>query len=276
MKGLKAMKKHIVKATILVTDKLNVKYNVCYLEQVFYEDDNFEYVFRPNYFVIELLDSKTFQGIPGLNLDLKKKEYVRKNKIPTFIYERTPQKNREDLWDLLDEVGLEYLDHLEWLIRTDTTYTGDNLTVEAFKVPKERKGIDEVAWGDTFVFNAVSDISADNFTVIKFILDVITKGSFLKAGDYYIDDNNRKAQHALIYLLFNNETKRRSRKQKIGIEKAKQNKKYSGRKKISVSIPLLHELSEKIDRNEMTVNAAAEVLNISSRTLYRRLEELKK
>lgn len=276
MKGLKSMKKHTVKATILVTDKLNVKYNVCYLEQVFYEDDTFEYLFRPNYAVIELLDSKTFQGIPGINIDLKKKEYVRKNKIPTFIYERTPQKNREDLWDLLDEVGLEYLDHLEWLIRTDKTYTGDSFTVEAFNLPKEARVIDDVACGDTFLFNEVSDISADNFKVIKFILEVITKGSFLKVGDYHIDDSNRKSQHALIYSLFYNEIKRRSRKQRSGIEKAQQDKKYSGRKKINVSVPLFHELSEKIDRNEITVDAAAEALHISRRTFYRRLKELNK
>jgi len=32
-----------------------------------------------------------------------------------------------------------------------------------------------------------------------------------------------------------------------------QDNKYSGRKKISVSVPLLHELSEKIDRSELTV-----------------------
>ncbi len=253
------MKKHTVKATILVTDTLNVTYNVCYIEQIVYEDDTFEYIFRPNYAVIELLDSKTFQGIPGLNIDLKKKEYVRKNKIPTFIYERTPQKNREDLWDLLDEVGLEYLDHLEWLIRTDKTYTGDNLTVEAFHEP------------NTFVFNDVTDISADNYKVIKFVLEVVTMGSFLIAGHYKIDDSNRHAQHALIYPLFKNEVKRRSRKQRIGIEKAQQEKKYSGRKKINVSIPLLSELSEKIHKNEITADEAAKILNISKRTLYRRL-----
>jgi hypothetical protein len=212
MKGLKAMKKHTVKAKILVTDKLKVKYNVCYLEQIFYEDDTFEYVFRPNYAVIELLDSEIFQGIPGLNLDLKKKEYVRKNKMPTFIYERTPQSNREDLWEFLDEVGLEYLDHLEWLIRTDKIYTGDSLTVEAFNIPKEARDIEKVACGDTFMFNDVPDISIDNFKVIKFLLEVITKGSFLKAGEYYIDDSNRKTQHALIYPLFYNETKKWHRK----------------------------------------------------------------
>lgn len=75
------------------------------------------------------------------------------------------------------------IDHLEWLIRTDKTYTGDSFTVEAFNLPKEARVIDDVACGDTFLCSEVSDISADNFKVIKFILEVITKGSFLKVGD---------------------------------------------------------------------------------------------
>jgi DNA invertase Pin-like site-specific DNA recombinase len=65
-------------------------------------------------------------------------------------------------------------------------------------------------------------------------------------------------------------------KQRSGIEKAQQDNKYSGRKKISFSIPLLHELSEKTDKGELTVDVAAKTLHISRRTLYRRLEELKK
>lgn len=59
-------------------------------------------------------------------------------------------------------------------------------------------------------------------------------------------------------------------------ERAQQDKKYSGRKKINVSVPLFHKLSEKSDRNEITVDDAVEALNISRRTFYRRLKELNK
>lgn len=79
----------------------------------------FEYVFEPNYFLIDLLDSKYFQGIPGLNLDLKKQEYIRKNIIPTFISERVPQKNREDFYELLEKLNMKSMDPIEYLIRTD-------------------------------------------------------------------------------------------------------------------------------------------------------------
>lgn len=56
-----------------------------------------------------------FQGIPSLNLDLKKEVYVRENILPTFILERVPSKNREDLYDLLKSVNLTYIDPIEYL-----------------------------------------------------------------------------------------------------------------------------------------------------------------
>ncbi len=167
------MKKHITKAIILAVDKLNIQYPVCYLEQVYFEDDTYEYIFKPYYKVIELLNSDFFQGIPGLNLDLKKETYIRKNKIPTFIYERVPQKNREDLWKLLDEVGLDYLDHLEWLIRTDKTYTGDNFLVKAYSEPKTLYSLSSVNYGDKFIINDIENISSDNFKLLRFFHDII-------------------------------------------------------------------------------------------------------
>ena len=50
---------------------------------------------------MDLLPNNIFQGIPGLNLELRKDKYVRKNMTPVFISERTPSAHREDLWELL-------------------------------------------------------------------------------------------------------------------------------------------------------------------------------
>ena len=36
---------------------------------------SFKYIFRPYYDIIELCNTSFFQGIPGLNLELKKEEY---------------------------------------------------------------------------------------------------------------------------------------------------------------------------------------------------------
>ncbi len=64
--------------TICLKGQNNFIYKICKITYRLFEDESFEYVFEPNYFLIDLLDSKYFQGIPGLNLDLKKQEYIRK------------------------------------------------------------------------------------------------------------------------------------------------------------------------------------------------------
>ncbi len=270
------MKKHITKAIILAVDKLNIQYPVCYLEQVYFEDDTYEYIFKPYYKVIELLNSDFFQGIPGLNLDLKKETYIRKNKIPTFIYERVPQKNREDLWKLLDEVGLDYLDHLEWLIRTDKTYTGDNFLVKAYSEPKTLYSLSSVNYGDKFIINDIENISSDNFKLLRFFHDIIIQGAILLTDNISIDDNNRKFMYKLIHTLYKNEVVKRKKMQQYGIRKAKKNMKYVGRKRIEVSLPLLEEIIKKRERKDITINEAMKVLGIQSRsTFYRRIKEFK-
>lgn len=54
----------------------------------------------------------------------------RVNMMPYFISERTPSEKREDLWELLEEVGLDYYDRFEWLLRTNMRCGTDNLIVE--------------------------------------------------------------------------------------------------------------------------------------------------
>lgn len=79
--------------------------------------------------MIDLLAPQYFQGILGLDLSLKKKSYLRENIVPVFISERTPGENREDLWELLKACDMNYLNRLEWLVRTKTRYSGDEMYV---------------------------------------------------------------------------------------------------------------------------------------------------
>ena len=67
-----------------------------------FEDETYEYRFYPNYEIIGLLNDDIFQGIPGLNLDLRKEVYIRNNMTPVFISERTPGPNRENLYEMLE------------------------------------------------------------------------------------------------------------------------------------------------------------------------------
>lgn len=124
------MREAITRGIICIDDPTGKQYRVSKIQYLVREDDSFEYIFTPDYSVIDSLPkSAGFQGIPGLDLTLRKSQYIRKDRIPVFISERSPQKNREDLWELLQKYDMDYLNSLEWLIRTDMQYCGDTLYV---------------------------------------------------------------------------------------------------------------------------------------------------
>ena len=123
------MRELVTAGDICLKDEYNLVYRVAGITYTEREDESFVYEIRPDYSVISLLQATDFQGIPGLDLNLRKESYIRENIVPVFISERSPSKNREDLWDLLQECDMQYLNQLEWLIRTNTQYSGDKLFV---------------------------------------------------------------------------------------------------------------------------------------------------
>ena len=270
------MKEHIVKGIIYAVDEINIEYAVCTIEQVTYEDQTYKYIFKPLYDIIDLCDTSFFQGIPGLNLELKKNEYIRENKTPTFIYERTPQENREDLWDLLEEVRMEYLDKLEWLIRTDRVYTGDNLIVKRFKKPSIKYDLDKIVYGDEIHLETINNHFKTTYEKLKILAEIAAKGASIETNEFCVDLNNREDVFNVTYSIYKSEYLSRKRKQRKGIEEAKKKNLYKGRKKIKVSKPKLEEVIAKMDRNEITVKEALNILNLNSKsTLYRRIREFK-
>lgn len=116
----------IIKAVIKNGEKVSVA-QIDYQE---FDEENFQYVISPYWEIVDDLPSSVFQGIPGINMDLRLDRYYRVNYIPTFIAERTPSKNREDLWEIMEKVGLDYYDRFEWLLRTTMRSANDNLIVE--------------------------------------------------------------------------------------------------------------------------------------------------
>lgn len=127
------MKTYYSRGLIVVKDKFNITYLLSKIEYFYNEDETFKYVFTPSYSTISLLKSDIFQGLPGLNLDIKKEKYERINRVPVFISERVPNKNREDYYELLKEVNMEYMDPIEYLIRVKGQYFGDSYFVIAYK-----------------------------------------------------------------------------------------------------------------------------------------------
>ena len=128
------MKSILTSGLIRLNDNYRFNYRIASIEYEEWENGQFEYRFYPFYPVIDMLPPSLFQGIQGLDLSLRRPCYPRKNIVPVFISERTPGENREDLYALLEEVGMDTLNRLEWLIRTDTVYFGDRLYVTR---PKE-------------------------------------------------------------------------------------------------------------------------------------------
>ena len=116
----------IIKAVMKNGDKVSVA-QIDYQE---FDEENFQYVISPYWENVDGLPASVFQGIPGIDMDLRLKDYYRVNYIPTFISERTPSESREDLWELLESVGLDYYDRFEWLLRTSMRAANDNLIVE--------------------------------------------------------------------------------------------------------------------------------------------------
>ena len=71
------MEMHCTKGFICLKDDLDFEYRVSEIEYRVWENEEFEYVFRPDYSVISLLDSSIFQGIPGIDISIEKEEYIR-------------------------------------------------------------------------------------------------------------------------------------------------------------------------------------------------------
>ncbi len=259
------MEKLTTTGIICFRDSCNILYKISKIEYEEYENGEYEYIFTPFYNVIDFLPSSLFQGIPGLDLSLRKEHYHRKNMVPVFISERTPGENREDLRKLLEDVGMESLDRLEWLIRTKTQYSGDNL----FVIPFETN--ETVVYEKHSMYDLVK--RADNIN--KALLSVICAGDYLHADDITIDDSTRASYYRLLLPIYTREYEARKRAQRKGIEKAKEDNVYKGRKKIKMDSLLLINTMEDYVNKKITLEEALTKLKISRATFFRRLKDRK-
>lgn len=243
---------------ICVRDELNIEYVVSKIEYVLNEDETFQYIFTPYYDVTDLLKPSIFQGIPGLELELRKEVYERNNILPTFISERVPSKKREDYNELLESLKLEYMDPIEYLIRTNQIYSGDSLYVKRFE-ERENIVIDEKK-------------KYNNFGLFKIILDNIAKGNKVSLEDG--TKINTPEVFAALKLLYSKTYKDILAKQQKGIEFAKENGKYKGRKPQKVDRLQFLEVNEKVEKGLFTAKEAAKKLGISIDKYYRFRKDL--
>lgn len=102
-----------VDSGMICKDIQGKQYKLCRLDFEYFESEEFQYVFTPDYKEIEeankaLLPTNTDIHIPGLDLNLKREHYYRANCTPCFVYQRVPPPNRQDIREYLDDIGVEY------------------------------------------------------------------------------------------------------------------------------------------------------------------------
>lgn len=248
---------------IVLQDDLGIEYKISKIEYIEREDESYYYVFTPFYNVIDLLSSELFQGIPGIDLDLRKEKYIRENRIPVFISERTPGKKREDLWDLLEQAGMNYLNQLEWLIRTETRYSGDRLYVKRYlqeEVP-------------IYIFPDIPKTGSRARNICKDILDGICSGADVIAEGFHITDENRKDFYHLLHVLYRNEQEYPKHRRKEGIKKSSAAGNYKGRQRIQIDDTKAFEIFKEYRSGSLTEAEAVEKFGTSRSTFFRRLKE---
>ena len=258
------MKEIKTEAVICLDDDLGFSYRVSKIEYRLRENESFSYTFTPDYSVIELLTSDLFQGIPGLNLELRKPRYVRENITPVFISERTPGENREELWKLLEECQMEYLNRLEWLIRTGTRYGGDRLYAVRWK-PEDDKRVEPYR-------EIERAYSRSSWTIARLLRDICA-GYVITADEFSIDDSNRKAFYTLLMSLYRKEKRYIDKRRADGIAKSAKQGKYRGKKPIQIDDTKLMEIAAEYRGGRMTAQEAADLLGVSRRTFFRKIKE---
>ena len=253
-------------ATIKQKDKFGFVYRIGQISYTEYRDGKFVYTITPNYSVIDLLPDDEFQGIPGLDLDTRKTKFERVNKVPVFIEERTPSEGREDLWDLLAENGMDYLNRLEWLIRTNKKYSGDHLYVESYDELHDN--------GAVFDCDGALKNSKRSVAALRSLLKEICYGNTIyQNGKCIVNDDNRKIMYNLFMSLYQTERKHIQNTQKAGITKAKGEGKYQGRKSIKIDDARFNDLVHMFMTDQLSEAEVCAKLGISRSSFYRRLRQ---
>ena len=241
------MKPIETKASIVIKNQ-GLTYNICTLIQK-NDGDSFSYAFIPNREVISLIPPHIFEGIQGIDLDIEKEKYERSG-IPTFVSERVPPQNREGLFELLEKVGLDYYDPLQYMLRSKETYFGDNLVVVDF-IPKQT--IDVKYSNITNLYPTIKKV-VENIALNN---DVTIDGSLIE---------NKKNYFKMLYPVYLNLYLKKVAAQ----NKSASVRQYEGRKPIEINESDFKRILNSYKKNQISLNEALKILNISRSTFIRR------
>ena len=270
----------IIKAVMRSGEKISIA-QIDYQE---FDEENFQYVISPYWEIIDGLPASIFQGIPGIDMDLRLERYYRVNYIPTFIAERTPSENREDLWDILESVGLDYYDRFEWLLRTTMRSANDNLIVErrrSSQVVEEFTAgrLSTLQYGDKIIVNSMEAIANTVAGFTDEIFTAVTNGVDIinQSGQVLVDAMTRAAVVPIVVTQRIITRREHEERRRVGIEQAKNSGKYTGRKPIEVDEKVLRQVNKELKEGLISVEEAMRRTKINSKsTFYRKVRELKK
>ncbi len=269
----------IIKAVMKSGEKISIG-QIDYQE---FDEENFQYVIAPYWEIIDGLPASVFQGIPGIDMDLRLERYYRANYIPTFIAERTPSESREDLWELLASVGLDYYDRFEWLLRTTLRSANDNLIVERRRMEQTTKEfaagiLGGLQYGDKVIVDSIEAIADTTAGFTDGIFTAVTTGIDIvdRSGQLLVDAMSRAAMVPVVVAQRIINRREHAQKRQKGIDQAKKDGKYKGRKPIEVDENILRQVAKELDDDMITTKEAMKRTNIKSRsTFYRKLKALK-
>ena len=108
----------------------------------------------------------------------------------------------------------------------------------------------------------------------KALLEIICYGNNLRCNEITITDQNRKDYYDLLMPIYIKEYTLRRNQIMNGINKAKENKVYKGRKKISLDPLLFRKVGQEYLNKNISLQEALNKLKISRSTFIRRLKEL--
>lgn len=266
---------------IKVFDRNNRNYNVGEIVFERFDEQNFQYIIKPYWQLIEQIPQGLFQGIPGINMELRRDAYYRVNMTPTFISMRTPSESRENVRELMRSVGLDYYDRFEWLLRSEMRCGDDNLFV--VRKPTDNLRIENIESamnrylhpGDVVEIDNLSDIQGNNSKLIENLFTLLQSGVqiYIRSENRYIDDNERKTMLYLLRNILESMDRNNKTRRQAGIENAKLNGRYLGRKPIKVDDQLLKQVAIAFLNKHISEQEAINRLGITSRsTFYRKIK----
>lgn len=281
---------HRSAGVICAVDAQGVRYSVGEIAYEQYGEENFQYILTPYWEIVDALPADIFQGIPGFDMDLRLEHYYRVNYVPVFITERTPGENREDLWELLDSVGLDYYDRFEWLLRTNLRSGSDNLIVERKKAQPSRyfvrpdaspeswrKIAAELQYGDVVHFSDLHSTGGLQGDILDVLFQLLSIGA-VAVFEHEDREIGAKERGLLLSILLERRRQRRDfrrERQKMGIRRAQREGRYrGGRKKQEIAPETLNSVMGDYVKKRIPLSVAMQRLEIKSEsTFFRRLRD---